>query len=424
MTQRSDSPRSAGVEPVSGRYPGGVPEPSAQRGEPSTSDVAKDQAGEVAKTASDAGKHVAGVAGEQAGQVASEATHQVKQLVQQTRSELTEQAATQQKRVASGLRSLSKELSAMAHGSEQPGMATDLAQQAGERANAVASWLEEREPGHVVDEITRFARQRPAAFLALAAGAGFLVGRLGRGLKAASDDSNDNGNDASPQDFGNTPNPRIANTRPQGYATAPQPQPAVPAHTGLRPQRIPTTRLPTAAGTELPAAGTELPATGTELPATGTGLPAGAQWAGSGAVSAPYGGRPHDPDAPAPSLGELFGEVSNDLSELVRQELALAKAEATQTATRAGKGIGMFAGAALGGYFVLLFLSVAGWWGLGDAIGHAWSALVVMLIWAVIAVVLAMMGRTAFAAAKGLPQTTDTVKRIPDALTPNPEETR
>ena len=150
---------------------------------PSNTDVAKHQAGEVAKTASDAGKHLAGVAGEQAGQVASEATHQVKQLVQQTRGELTEQAATQQKRVASGLRSLSTELSTMAQGSEQPGMATDLAQQAGERANAVASWLEEREPGHVVEEITRFARQRPGAFLALAAGAGFLVGRLGRGLK-------------------------------------------------------------------------------------------------------------------------------------------------------------------------------------------------------------------------------------------------
>jgi hypothetical protein len=48
----------------------------------------------------------------------------------------------------------------------------------------------------------------------------------------------------------------------------------------------------------------------------------------------------------------------------------------------------------------------------------------VTLIWADIAAVLAMMGRSAFAAAKGLPQTTDTVRRIPDALTPNPEETR
>jgi hypothetical protein len=123
-------------------------------------------------------------------------------------------------------------------------------------------------------------------------------------------------------------------------------------------------------------------------------------------------------------LGELFGEVSNDLSELVRQELALAKAEATQTATRAGKGVGMLVGAALSGYFVLLFLSVAGWWGLGDVIGRAWSALVVVLVWAIIAAVLAMMGRNFLAAVKGLPRTTDTVKRIPDALTPRPEETR
>jgi hypothetical protein len=52
--------------------------------------------------------------------------------------------------------------------------------------------------------------------------------------------------------------------------------------------------------------------------AAGTGLPAGAKWPGCGAVSAPYGGRPDDPDAPAPSLGELVGEVSNDLSQLVR----------------------------------------------------------------------------------------------------------
>jgi ElaB/YqjD/DUF883 family membrane-anchored ribosome-binding protein len=226
MTQPSDPLLSGGVDPLSGRYPTGIPEPSAQRGQrPSTTDVAKDQAGEVANTASDAAKHVAGVAGEQAGQVASEATQQVKQLVQQTRSELNEQAATQQKRVASGLRSLSKELRAMAHGSEQPGMATDLVQQAAERTNAVASWLEEREPGHVVDEVTRFARQRPGTFLAVAAGAGFLVGRLGRGLKAA---SNDSGGNASPEGPGNTPKPRMGDT--SGRANAAAPPPPVPTY--------------------------------------------------------------------------------------------------------------------------------------------------------------------------------------------------
>jgi hypothetical protein len=140
-------------------------------------------------------------------------------------------------------------------------------------------------------------------------------------------------------------------------------------------------------------------------------------------MSAPYDSSDH-PDAPAPSLGELLGEVSSDLSELMRQELALAKAEATQTATRAGKGVGMLGGAAVSGFFVLLFLSMAGWWALGNVIGRSWSALVVMLVWAIIAAVLAVMGRTALTAVKGLPRTTGTVKRIPDALTPRPEETR
>ena len=140
-------------------------------------------------------------------------------------------------------------------------------------------------------------------------------------------------------------------------------------------------------------------------------------------MSAPYGAPDH-PDAPAPSVGELLGEVGSDLSELVRQELALAKAEVTQTATRAGKGVGMLGAAALAGFFVLLFLSLSGWWALGNVIGRSWSALVVMLVWAIIAAVLAVMGRTALTAVKGLPRTTDTVKRIPNALTPRPEETR
>ena len=284
-------------------------------------------------------------------------------------------------------------------------MATDLAQQAGERANAVASWLEEREPGHVVDEITRFARQRPGAFLPSPP---VLVSWLAV-LAAVSKTATTAATTAHPR-VGNTPNPRIADTSPQGYASVPQP-PVPP-----RPHRATT-----------PADINPHPATNSHAaPATRRrhrvtrGVPVGGIWRRERSLRR----APGRPRRAAPSLGELFGEVSNDLSELVRQELALAKAEATQTATRAGKGVGMFAGAALGGYFVLLFLSVAGWWGLGDAIGHAWSALVVMLVWAVIAAVLAMMGRTAFAAAKGLPQTTDTVKRIPDALSPNPEETR
>ena len=225
-------------DPALGRAPEGAHEPRSSGGAQSTADVAKGQAGEVASTASDAGKHVAGVAGEQAGQVASEATQQVKNLVQQTRGELTERAATQQKRVASGVRSLGEELHSMAQNSEQQGMATDLAKQAADRTGAVASWLEDREPGHVVEEVTRFARRRPGAFLAIAAGAGVLAGRLGRGLKAANDDSQQAG---SGQGAPDTSHPGYAEpVPPQGYQPGPGyqqpgPPPAYPPNPNYPP---------------------------------------------------------------------------------------------------------------------------------------------------------------------------------------------
>jgi hypothetical protein len=132
---------------------------------------------------------------------------------------------------------------------------------------------------------------------------------------------------------------------------------------------------------------------------------------------------PYDPSPTATyenrssaSVGELLADVSRDFSTLMRQEVELAKAEVKESATKAGKGVGMFAGAGVGGHIVLLFLSIALWWGLGDATGHAISALIVAVLWAVIAAVLAVMGRTALKTTPGLTRTADTVKRIPPAV--------
>src|SRR3954452_19548775 len=122
-----------------------------------------------------------------------------------------------------------------------------------------------------------------------------------------------------------------------------------------------------------------------------------------------------------PSIGALLGDVSKDISDLMRQELALAKAEATQSATRAGKGAGMFGGAGVAGHFVLLFLSIALWWALGDGMGHGWSALIVAAIWAVIGGVLVLVGRKEFAEIRGLDRTAETVKKIPNAVKGNEE---
>lgn len=119
------------------------------------------------------------------------------------------------------------------------------------------------------------------------------------------------------------------------------------------------------------------------------------------------------------SLGDLIGEVTRDFSTLMRQELELAKAELRETAKRGGKGAGMLGGAGVAGHFAVLFLSIALWWGLGELIGGGWSAVIVAVIWGVIAAVLAVLGRKQIASMKGMPQTAQTVKKIPETLKPN-----
>lgn len=124
------------------------------------------------------------------------------------------------------------------------------------------------------------------------------------------------------------------------------------------------------------------------------------------------------------SLGEIMGDISQDLSTLMRQEVELAKAELSETASRVGKGAGMFAGAGVAGWFTLFFLSVALWWALGTLVGLGWSAVIVAVIWAIVAVILAMTGRTELARVRGLPKTAETVSKIPNALKGNEEDNR
>ena len=119
------------------------------------------------------------------------------------------------------------------------------------------------------------------------------------------------------------------------------------------------------------------------------------------------------------SLGNLISEVTQDLSTLMRQELELAKAELQQSASRAGKGVGMLGGAAVAGYFVLLFVSIAVWWAVGSATGLGWSAVIVAVIWAIIAAILVAVGRSSLKSVRGIPRTADTMKKIPDALKGN-----
>jgi len=119
------------------------------------------------------------------------------------------------------------------------------------------------------------------------------------------------------------------------------------------------------------------------------------------------------------SVGEMVGHVAQDLSLLMRQELELAKAEVKQEISKTGKAAGMLGGAGFAGYMVLLFASVALWWGLANLMDQGWAALIVAGVWAVIGAVLFAVGRDRMKQVNPKPeQTVETVRELPGTLKP------
>ncbi|MFF8259109.1 phage holin family protein [Streptomyces virginiae] len=126
--------------------------------------------------------------------------------------------------------------------------------------------------------------------------------------------------------------------------------------------------------------------------------------------------RPSVPPPPAttatePSLGELVGEIGQDLSQLVRDEIELAKAEMKQESAKAGKAFGMLGGAGYAGHVFLLFASLTVVFALANVMDPAWAALIVTAVWAVVGAVLYAKGRERLRTVNLKPeQTVDTLK--------------
>jgi len=139
----------------------------------------------------------------------------------------------------------------------------------------------------------------------------------------------------------------------------------------------------------------------------------------SGAMGTPTTADGH-PDVEGTSVGQLIGEVTKDLSTLMRQELELAKVEVKAEAKKAGQGAGMFGAAGFAGYMVLMFLSFALWWALANVMDIGLAALIVAIIWGVIGAVAFVMGRKKFQQVNPKPErTVDTLSQVPGALKPN-----
>jgi uncharacterized membrane protein YqjE len=111
------------------------------------------------------------------------------------------------------------------------------------------------------------------------------------------------------------------------------------------------------------------------------------------------------------TIGQLIGDVSDDLSRLFRQEVELAKVELRTEATKAGKAAGMLGGAGVAAHMAVLLLSLAVMFALGAIMPLGWAALIVAVVWGIVAAVLYSSGRARMRTVSPVPkQTVETLK--------------
>jgi len=205
---------------MSDGYGAAVPSNTATNDESSSLETAKNEAGNLKDTAVTEAGHVAETAKGEAKVVAREVKTQAKDLYAQTQRELKDQAQAQAQRVATGLRSVSQELDSMTANAENPGVAADLISQASSRLSSAASWLGDRDPASLLNEVKSFARRNPGTFIIGAAILGVVAGRLTRALASnVSDEKADAAAQAGLQ--GSYASAGLPTTSAELYATPP-----------------------------------------------------------------------------------------------------------------------------------------------------------------------------------------------------------
>jgi len=171
--------------------------------------------GEKASAAGDNAKAVAQEATTQVKNVAQQAKTQLTGLMGQTKDEVRQQAQSKGEQAASGLRTLSQQLEALANGRPQEaGQLTSYLDEARERMMGFASSLEQRGPQGMLQDVSRYARRKPGSFLLMAGVAGFFAGRLVRAGAAANSESNsDSQGWQGSQGYGSSYTPQFGNTQ-------------------------------------------------------------------------------------------------------------------------------------------------------------------------------------------------------------------
>jgi hypothetical protein len=211
-------------------------------------------AGQGKDAAVQAAGEVKGTAAEQAQRVGTEAKTQARNVAADVRGRMSEQVRSQNDKLVSGIRQAADNLDEM-RGDRQGSPAATVVSRVADSGRQFADYLDRNGPEGVLQEVQDFARRRPGTFLATALVAGFVVGRLGKGVVKA--DPNAGGGKPSDDSFASTGDvPSTGN----GYAPTPDytPAPAV---------------YPDPAPAEPGYATSTGSTTSTEYAATGTGTP-------------------------------------------------------------------------------------------------------------------------------------------------------
>ena len=110
-------------------------------------------------------------------------------------------------------------------------------------------------------------------------------------------------------------------------------------------------------------------------------------------------------DALERTLGQLVADATNDISSIVRSEIALAKAEMSADAKKAGLGAGMFAAAGIFAFLALILLLISAAYGLVAAGLAPWLAfLIVAGVLLVVGVILVLVGKGSVGQLQGKPE--------------------
>src|SRR5918994_1455448 len=117
-----------------------------------------------------------------------------------------------------------------------------------------------------------------------------------------------------------------------------------------------------------------------------------------------------EPKRPEMSLGELFSEMTSEVSTLFRKEIELAKVEAREEVGRSKQAAIMFGIAGVAALLALAMLSTALAWWLDESMHPAVAFAIVGALWVLAAAITVSIGRKRIQEMQGLPKTKQTIK--------------